>query len=198
MPGPKELKELHYICPIENVPSIMKHGILCHKRAKALKHLSLADEVIQRLREKRPVPGGMPLHNYANLYFNARNAMLYRLLKESWDLCVLGVSPDVLNLPDVVISDGNAASDAYTRFGRYPDMLSRIDWGAVFSRNWVDPCPPVMHHKRRVMCAEVLVPQRLHPRFIVIAYVSCEESKLRLEEIGLGISIEVNNDLFFR
>jgi len=33
MPGQEHLKELHYICPIANVPSIVEHGILSHNQA---------------------------------------------------------------------------------------------------------------------------------------------------------------------
>jgi hypothetical protein len=37
-----ELKELQYITPIENVPSIMRLGILSHRSANRVGHSSVA------------------------------------------------------------------------------------------------------------------------------------------------------------
>jgi len=72
-----DLTELHYITKIRNVPSIMTKGILSHKQSKKIDHNSVAMEEIQERREKKIVPGGRPLHEYVNLYFHARNPMLY-------------------------------------------------------------------------------------------------------------------------
>jgi hypothetical protein len=67
---------LHYITPIANVPSILQRGILCHNQVKSLAHQSVAMPQIQQRRTKKSVPGGRHLHDYANLYFDARNPML--------------------------------------------------------------------------------------------------------------------------
>jgi hypothetical protein len=42
-----DITELHYIAPIENVPSILKHGILSHNQAKKIDHDSVAMREIQ-------------------------------------------------------------------------------------------------------------------------------------------------------
>lgn len=64
--------ELHFIAPIESLQSISTHGILCHNLAEALPHPSVANEGVQGIRAGKTVPGGLPLHAYANLYFDAR------------------------------------------------------------------------------------------------------------------------------
>ncbi len=64
----KELDELHYITPIANAPGICKNGILSSRRAGKLPHQSVAMQEVQDLRAKVVVPGGRPLHEYANLY----------------------------------------------------------------------------------------------------------------------------------
>src|SRR2546425_4346574 len=73
----EELLELHYITPMENVPSILAQGILSHRRAGKLRHQSIAMPEVQARRAGRIVPGGRPLHDYVNLYICARNPMLY-------------------------------------------------------------------------------------------------------------------------
>jgi len=45
-------------------------------------------EDVQEKREQKHVPGGLKLHQYANLYFHARNPMLYKRKTEINNLCV--------------------------------------------------------------------------------------------------------------
>jgi len=174
----------------------MKHGILSHKEAGRLEHASVADQKIQDRREPRKVPGGLPLHHYVNLYFNARNPMMYKRLAKCSQLCVLQISMEVLRLPGVVISDGNASSD-YTQFGDYPNMLESIRWNLVFAERWDVGDQIERWERKRIVCAEVLVPKSVDPRFICGAYVSCEEAQLELKHVASGLVIVVNRRLFF-
>jgi len=75
------IKELHNIMPIANIPFVMEHGILSHNLRERLKipNHSVALEEVQELRARKVVPGGRPLHDYANLYFDAHNPMLSRI-----------------------------------------------------------------------------------------------------------------------
>ena len=129
---PDELTELQFITPIANVASILKLGILSQRRARGVGHESVALAGVQEKRRLVRVPGGRALHEYANLYICARNPMLYKRHGQHRDLCVLRVSPRVLELPDVVVTDGNAASD-YTRFAAAPDGLTIVDWDLTFA-----------------------------------------------------------------
>jgi hypothetical protein len=52
-----DITELHYISPIENIPSILKHGILSHNRAKKINHYSVAMLEIQERRKDKQIPG---------------------------------------------------------------------------------------------------------------------------------------------
>ena len=135
-----ELEELHYITAIRNVPSIMSEGILSHKRAKKINHNSVAMEEIQDRREKKVVPGGRSLHEYVNLYFHARNPMLYVRQSQHIDLCILCVSTQILDLPGVVIADRNASSD-YARFAPAPKGLSIVDKESTFAEYWTHQDP---------------------------------------------------------
>src|SRR4051812_28779863 len=106
-----DVPELQYIAPIANVPSILEHGLLSHRRALSLMPVSVADADVQDRRAGKVIPGGRPLHDYVNLYICARNPMLYHVSQGTRHqrLRVIGVSTDVLDLPHVVVSDMNAA-----------------------------------------------------------------------------------------
>ena len=133
-----ELEELHYITPICNVPSILQHGILSHMHAGRVQHHSVAMRQIQDLRAAKSVPGGQPLHAYVNLYIFARNPMLRKRKEQHSHLCVLRVSCDVLDVPNVVITDQNAASK-YVRFTKAPEGLAQVKREMVFSQWWTHP-----------------------------------------------------------
>lgn len=193
----EELQELHYIAPISNVASIISRGILSHKRAKKIIHNSVAMETIQEKRSKKIVPGGRPLHEYANLYICARNKMLYKIRTKHAELCVLSVSPDVLDLPGVVVVDRNASS-TYARFAPAPAGLQNIDRDHVFSKYWTHQNLIETWRHGSIICAEVLVPDRVNPRFILSVYVSCEEANEAFEATGVGMLVTINSYLFFR
>jgi len=143
------------------------------------------------------VPGGRPLHDYANLYIHARNPMLFVRKDRHADICVFRIRTNVLYLPGVVIADGNAASD-YTAFWPAPDGLAKLDGALVLAEYWTDPDTFAYWHKKRVRCAEVLVPQRVPSEHILGAYVSCDESLMRLAAAVPQLVATVNAHLFFR
>ena len=131
-----ELSELHYITPIDNVPSIVQHGIFSHVRAARLRHQSVAMQEIQDLRAKVVIPGGgRRLHEYANLYICGRNPMLYKRRLEA--ICVLAVSTDVLDVPQAIVTDQNAAG-TYASFRAAPGGLRYVDRELTFADNWRD------------------------------------------------------------
>lgn len=175
----------------------MAHGILCNRKAKRLTHVSVALQEVQDKRTNKRVPGGKLLHEYVNLYINARNPMLFKRRPQHDALCVLIVDPKVLDLPDVVITDGNAASD-YTIFLPSPSGLRKVDKGIIDAEYWTDTDTIKEWEKKRVKCAEVLVPDKVETTFIFGAYVSCSSSAQRLKDSGFDLSIKINSYLFFR
>lgn len=188
---------MHYITPIRNMVSIMARGILSHNRAKKVQHDSVANQDIQDLRIKKVVPGGRPLHEYANLYICARNPMFYRLQSKHAELCVLRIATEVLDLPGVVVTDSNAASD-YALFAPAPRGLGIVDKEMTFAKYWTHQNPIDTWRHKSLKCAEVLVPDFVRPVFILGAYVSCEAAKKGFEATGGGIPVTINSELFFR
>lgn len=189
--------ELHCIMPVANIASVVAHGILSYERAAKLAHHSVALKPVQDRRDQKHVPGGLKLHQYANLYFHARNPMLHKRLPEVDSLCVLRVSTQVLTLPGAVITDQNAASD-YVRF-LAPTQWRLLAWDDILAMDWRHPGDQIAYwrHKSR-KCAEVLIPHRVEPRFLVGAYVVDAAAEARLTALGCTLPIAVDAILFFR
>ena len=175
----------------------MSKGILSHKRARKINHNSVAMEVIQERREKKIVPSGRPLQEYVNIYFHARNPMLYVLESRHADLCILRVSTEVLDLPGVIITDRNASSD-YARFAPAPKGLFIVDKDLTFAEYWTHPDSFEAMRRKSAKCAELLVPDRIDPDFITGAYVSCQEAKAAFEALRVDIPVAINPYLFFK
>jgi hypothetical protein len=194
----EELGELHYITPIENVQSISQLGILCNRESRRLKPKSIAKKEVQDLRAKIQIPGGRRLHDYANLYFCARNPMMFLRAALHQSTCILRVSPNVLDLPGVVITDQNAASN-YRLFLPSPSGLKAIDRDMVFADDWRHPGNAAAFYRHRsVKCAEVLVPDRVPALHIVGAYVSCPAAERAILEQAPALCVAINDHLFFR
>ena len=130
------VNELHCIMPIANIDSVMTHGILSYERVAKLQHHSVALQPVQDKRDLKRIPGGLKLHQYANLYFHARNPMMSARRAQAPHLCVLCISTQVLRLQGTVITDQNAASD-YVRY------LAPSQWQALdFNAFWPTRHPP--------------------------------------------------------
>ena len=52
--------------------------------------------------------------------------------------------------------------------------------------------------KKAAKCAEVLVPDRVEPQYLLHAYVVSEEMKARFDALATGLEARVVRHLFFR
>ena len=113
------------------------------------------------------------------------------------NLCVLRVSTDVLDLPGVEIADRNAAGTG-VNFGPVASALASIDYELVFAESWTHPEDQGRERRHKLIkCAEVLVPDRVDPDYVVGAYVSGATSRTRLAKVAPSLEATVNADLFF-
>jgi ssDNA thymidine ADP-ribosyltransferase, DarT len=189
--------EFHCIMPIDNVASVMQHGILSHERAARLQHHSVAMSEIQERRDQKHVPGGLRLHQYANLYFHARNPMMFKRQDEAPSLCILRVSLDVIDVQGVVFSDCNASTD-YVRF-LDPSQWTLLNFDDIYAMDWRHQGDQVAYRLHRARkCAEVLVPHRVEPARLLGAYVVDQVAAQRLTNAGFALPIVVDPVLFFR
>lgn len=93
-------KYLYNINDIRNLESIFQYGILSKNeiRKHGIYAFDLSDEKVQLIRETKRVPNLRMLHDYANLFFNPRNPMMYRLISncDLNDLCIICIDKRVL------------------------------------------------------------------------------------------------------
>lgn len=194
---PARVTELHNIMPIANIPSVMVHGILCHEAASRLEHDDVSMSIIQERREHVRVPHGLRLHQYANLYFHARNPMLYRRLGQIPSLCILRVSIEVFNIEGAVITDQNASSN-YVRFYP-PTALNQLQLDQIYAEDWTHPNDQIAEWRHKSQkCAEVLIPHQIPPDYIMGAYVVNQTAQTALQNTGFTKPITINTHLFFR
>jgi len=187
--------ELHNIMPIVNIPSVLEHGILSHQRCSKLPHADVSMADVQDTRDHKQVPGGLKLHEYANLYFHARNPMMSARSHQAANLCVLRVSIDVLELEGVVISDQNAASK-YVRF-HSPSALNALNFDKIYAEDWTHLGNQIAYWQHKSMkCAEVLVPHCVASRYIQGAYVVSQDAENLLIQQGFPHPIEISSNMF--
>lgn len=192
-----DIGELYYITPITNVVSIMQHGILSNKLSKKLPHKSVAMEVIQARRKTKRIPGAGKLHEYANLYFDAHNPMLSKLRDQNDRICILRVNASVLDLPDVIISDRNAASD-WARFNNVIDGLAALDKDKIYASYWTNANNQYdLWENKSIKCAEVLMPDTVEPKYIVGAYVASQTALKAFQQLSIQLTVSIRSDIFF-
>jgi hypothetical protein len=159
--------------------------------------LAVAMPKVQERRDKVTVPGGLKLHQYANMYFHARNPMLYKRKEEAHNLCILRISTKARHIPGAVLADQNAASPM-VRFLSI-DQASELKLEMIYAADWRHPDNQMAYERhRRLKCAEFLVPHQLPPQYIVGAYVVNDASAKNLTQIGFGLPIMVDPELFFQ
>ncbi|HEU5156041.1 MAG TPA: DUF4433 domain-containing protein [Streptosporangiaceae bacterium] len=188
--------ELHYITPVANLQSIMKRGILSHRRAETVSHESVADEDVQDRRRGKRVPNGRMLHEYVNVYFDARNPMMYKRLSRRAELAVVRVVPSVLDIQGAVIADGNAASSG-TRFDQSPEGLALLDEQRVFADYWTHVDTWEHLERKRQRCAELLIPDRIPSDFLNGCYVCSAGAQRTCRNSFPEIEVVVNGRVFF-
>jgi hypothetical protein len=193
-----KIREFHYITHVDNLPSIAIHGILSHNLASGVAHKDLSSTQVQGKRQNKKIPGGNLLHDYANLYFDARNPMLFTLISNNSidSICVLSIIPGILDLPNCIISDRNAASD-YARFMDATQGCRIIDETKTFAKYWTSEDIFIEMELKSCKCAELLVPNRVDIGLIQYIYVANDSTKMKIPNINSNIPILVNMDLFF-
>ncbi len=199
--------QLYYITHIDNVASMLKYGVLSHQEVdkRDLKYVPIYDKSIVSGRRHKKTPDGKSLWEYANLYFKARNAMLYRVTLEKPVDQIAIITVDfnsVVHQPGVFISTGNAASNESEFIPTTPQKKIGVAFakfqGALGFDYWSE-----FDGTKRMMMAECLVPERVPPDRITSIYTSAQSSGDKVREVLRQVgrtSLPVIRDpkMFFR
>ena len=163
-----KLRGLYYITHIDNLPSILERGILCHRKIEEEKiaFTPIYDAEIVAARKERKVIEKRNLWYFANLYFQPRNAMLYRVVFFSGinleDIIIIGLKHSILDRKDVFVTTGNAASP-YTEIFSLEKAKRYIK--AIREKTDKEWWASEDGSKRELM-AECLVPEGVDPDYI--------------------------------
>jgi len=183
---------LYYITHVNNVPSILGNGILSHERVikDKIPYTPIYNKDIVANREGIQAPDGNSLWRFANLYFQPRNPMLYRVLceKPPREIAIISVRHEILDRLDIFISNGNAAHLQSERLpsGEGRKIIPQIVKDTLMVDYWNEEDGS----KRKIM-AEVLVPNFVAPEAIQSIYVANEEAKANLEALMPNSNIPV-------
>jgi hypothetical protein len=152
---------------------------------------------VQERRRIKQIPGGRPLHDYVNLYFDAHNPMLSVRRSRNDEICVLRVSADVLDLGGVIVTDMNAARDA-VRFYDVPTGLAALDRDRLYAVFWLHQDNPIEEDRHKALkCAETLVPDNVSSQFVSSAYVANQTALNALQALNLPLQVNINTGMFF-
>lgn len=185
-----------------NLASIFASGQLVSKNGLIAAKASIVDisnPGIQEWRNQKIIPqANRPIHDYVPLYFGFKTPMVACLQKDNERIVFLRFSLDILELPGVIISDGNARSDT-TVFHPFSciDDLEFLDVRTILGVKYAnDP------EKKRRKQAEVLVPDRLGVHQILDIICYSDAAKLAIErhakKAGLCFKIHVNPGWYFQ
>ncbi len=197
---PQQIIGLYYITHVNNVVSILEHGILSHEKieSEGIQYTRIYDEGIVANRHNICTPDGRSLWAFTNLYFQPRNAMLYRVLheKSDRDIAIISVKPEILDRLDIYITTGNAAHSS-------SEILSSGDGRKrlrkIFQDTRIEFWKEEDGSKRKIM-AECLIPDKVPSDFIQGVYVATHEAKASLEAAIPRLTVQVISEphWFFR
>lgn len=193
------IQSLYYITYIDNLPSIFERGILSDDMAKAecVRSTPIYDVNTVAHRNYK-TPDGKEFWFYANLYFQPRNAMMYRIIHQNGvkNFAVVGINKKVLDAQGVVITDGSA-TDKQTQFYRPSEGLKmlRKQWKIIQEEWWNN-----FDGSKRKMMAECLIPNSVKPGHIHSVYVADNKTRDAVQEtVGKReITVCSRPDFFFQ
>lgn len=190
--GALQFQFFYHMTHKNNLTGILQHGILSHADVLVRDDVlatDISDAGAQRWRDREEPANHRAIHDYAPLYINPKNPMLFVRRNLQREIVILKICPKVLQDGQHVFSDGNAASRE-TRFSSDSNVIadSLTALNAEYWANCTDG-------KRR-RCAELLVYPKVKP--VHILSIICSNNTLA-EEIAMGtnLQIEVNPSMFF-
>lgn len=185
------LRELYYITHVKNLKSILENGILSHCKIEqsGIDFARIYNKDVVCRRQAIKVPDGRSLWNFANLYFQARNPMLFTVVRNNPldEIAVIGVDRKILDRQDIYISTGNAAhSQSDIRpISEKKEILPNI-MKEIGRSYWNE-----VDGSKRTIMAECLVPELVPPEYIRSIYFADYKTKYRVQE-SLGNPAQVS------
>jgi len=157
------VKNLFYLTALENLESILQHGILCRDFARQHIKVDISSDRVQRGR----MDNFPEVHKYVPLYFAPNTPMLYvcaSLKRNNMEsVILLKISSEIVNFGEVYFSDGKTANGAnlYTD----PDDLTKSGWEIINN-----PYPAYSEDWTHARSSEIFVPEECDSSYIQGVY----------------------------
>jgi TPR repeat protein len=181
---------LYHITHIDNVEDILNNGILSHTKAhNAFNPEDISMPEAQQYRVKKEPIYNHSIHDYAPLYIQPKNPMLFVLKEKQSDLCILEVDINILRSDKFLFTDGNAASKA-TKFYKSSLDVNKIPIKVLEADYWND-----FEDGKRKRCAEVLIHSSIPTKYINT--IHCFNYKTMNKLSYLNIDTQVSQKMYF-
>ncbi len=193
------ISQLYHITHIENLVGILSRGILSH--GNDYQNVDISDGEVNARRARSEPIYKRRLHEYATLYVNPRNAMLYRVQRTYGDdVIILAIDKTAIVNSEFVFSNMNAASD-HASFINDLQKLCRVDWSPTFRKSWAEG-GSVDSRAKSIMMAECLINSSVPPEHIRSVRCLSQDAMKRVTRIlskhqTLDITTAVDTGLFF-
>lgn len=156
---------IYHFTDIENLKSIIEHGLLCtnEKKKQGISHVNIANGDIQERRSKMRVTcgSGGVVHDYVPFYFSSNNPMMLSVLNkknvDQQDLIYLCMIIDVVERDDVVFTDASANTLVSPNFYADSPSLNNLNWELIKRQKWGGYTDEEKHNKM----AEVLIRRKV-------------------------------------
>ncbi|MEZ8798655.1 DarT ssDNA thymidine ADP-ribosyltransferase family protein [Vibrio cyclitrophicus 1F53] len=192
MPVPTSLKHryAYHFTLIDNLESILDHGILCMnlKDSLGVAHENVAEERIQSRRFTMSVPcsDGKVVHDFVPFYFSKKTPMQLGIInKKNVDqplLIYFAVQVETIeNTLEAVFSDASANTEIPPNFysSSNANKLETLNWEAIDDKKWGCPTDTYRHQKM----AELLLPNKVEISQVSYIVVWNEWIKTEVEKI---------------
>lgn len=182
----------YHITHIQNLTGILTQGILCRNKLTQGSYCDISEKEIQEHRHLRHIPlyPALTLHDCVPLFFAPKPPMLSARREQQEGIIYLHIDCNVLDLPRVVFTDGNARSNKTKFYNRLEDM-KHLDWEILWAEYWGVPDDPEKHNEnKRRRAAEVLVPDCVPVSYIQRITVMTDNTYNQVVKILQGAQLE--------
>ncbi|MDC0839517.1 DarT ssDNA thymidine ADP-ribosyltransferase family protein [Limnoraphis robusta] len=187
------IKYLYHMTHVANLNSILKNGLLSHNQSHegGFIQTDISMEEAQEWRKE--------WHGYVPFYFNPRNTMLYKRRELQNQIVMLAIDPMLILEEGTWFSDGNVAAVATNVYNDIA-MLEQLPWEIIKASSWNYEDLARKQRCKRIMCAEMLVPNRVNVQSILKIFCSSQLQISTVRQLipdGVNISVEVKSSLYF-
>lgn len=164
---PKEYqnRSVYHFTHVDNLPGILKHGLLStnEKKRLGIKHTAIAYTEIQSRRSSMSVPCGCggAVHDYVPLYFCHRTPMLLAVVLNKiadQQLIIHFEFPiSIMNQYPCVFTDASANTSIPPNFYDDSNDLTQLNWDIIKSRKWKMPSGALTQARQ----AELLIHRKI-------------------------------------